>query len=57
MGLHTVFLRNETDNVFCAPFPLVNPLVIIFFLLPMNFLLLMNKKLLKKDSSTEHFRR
>jgi len=56
MGLHTVFfrekcLRNETDNVFCAPFPLVNPSVIIFFLL------LMNKKLSKKDSLTEHFRR
>jgi hypothetical protein len=36
MKLHTVFFRgkyrrNETDNVFCTPFPSVNPSIIIFF--------------------------
>jgi len=60
MKLHTIFFqgkyrRNKADNVFCMPFPSVNPSVIIFFLLPTD--LPTDKKLLIKDSQTEHFRR
>jgi hypothetical protein len=55
MELHTVFFRgkyrwNETDKFFFALFPLVNPSVIVFFYYEQN------KKLLMKDSLTEHFR-
>jgi len=37
MELHTIFFRekcqrNEADNCFFAPFPSVNPSVIIFFI-------------------------
>jgi len=60
MELLMVFFERYTDGIkriifFYVSVPLVNPLVIIFFLLPTD--LLTDKKLPMKDSPTKYFRR